>query len=113
MPDKITKNYPVRVLLARLQFFFEKNFQKNCAVDSDYTIFAQSNNNIIIIMKRLKVTEIIKLLKEDGWYLHTIKGDHRQFKHPVKKGKVTVNGKPGDTLSQELLNSIFKQAGWR
>ncbi|MCI6427444.1 MAG: hypothetical protein MR809_00935 [Rikenellaceae bacterium] len=24
-----------------------------------------------------------------------------------------MNGKPSDTLSQEILNSIFKQAGWK
>lgn len=65
-------------------------------------------------MKRFKVKEILKMLKEDGWYLSKHNGtSHRQFKHPTKKGKVTVNGKPSDTLSQELLNSIFKQAGWR
>jgi predicted RNA binding protein YcfA (HicA-like mRNA interferase family) len=64
-------------------------------------------------MKRLKVIEVIKLLEKDGWYLKNIGGDHRQFKHSAKKGKVTINGKPSETLSQELLNSIFKQAGWR
>lgn len=64
-------------------------------------------------MKRHKVREILKMLKQDGWYLKEQEGSHRQFKHPVKKGRVTINGKPGDTLSQELLNSIFKQAGWR
>ncbi len=53
------------------------------------------------------------MLKEDSWFLYAQKGSHRQFKHPVKQGKVTVNGKLSDTLSQELLNSIFKQAGWR
>ena len=30
-----------------------------------------------------------------------------------KQGKVTINGKPSDTLSQFLLNNIFKQAGWK
>ena len=64
-------------------------------------------------MKRYKVKEIINMLKADGWYLYAQKGSHRQFKHPVKEGKATVNGKPNETLSQELLNSIFKQAGWR
>lgn len=48
-----------------------------------------------------------------GWYLAVTKGDHRQFKHPVKQGRVTVNKKPSDTLEQEILNSIFKQAGWK
>lgn len=64
-------------------------------------------------MKRLKVKEVLKLLRKDGWEITKTKGSHRQLKHPSKKGKVTVNGKPSDTLSQELLNSIFKQAGWR
>lgn len=64
-------------------------------------------------MKRYKVSEILQMLKEDGWYLTFTKGSHRQFKHPTKSGKVSVNRKPSDTLDQEILNSIFKQAGWR
>lgn len=63
-------------------------------------------------MKKLKVNEVLDLLKKDGWSIHSQKGSHRQFKHPTKKGRVTVNGMPSDTLSQFLLNSIFKQAGW-
>ncbi|HCC51800.1 MAG TPA: addiction module toxin, HicA family [Porphyromonadaceae bacterium] len=64
-------------------------------------------------MKCYKVKEVIKLLEEDGWYLNNIEGSHRQFKHKTKTGKVTVNGKPNETLTQELLNSIWKQAGWK
>jgi len=64
-------------------------------------------------MKRYKVKEVIKLLEDDGWYLDRIKGSHRQFKHPTKKGTVTVNGSLNEILSQFLLNNIFKQAGWR
>lgn len=64
-------------------------------------------------MKRYKVREVIKMLMADGWYLKNIQGSHRQFKHPTKKGKVTVNGKESDPLNQFLLNSIWKQAGWK
>ena len=64
-------------------------------------------------MKKYKVSEILKMLSDDGWVLITQQGSHRQFKHPSKKGKVTVNKKPNETLSQEILNSIFKQAGWK
>ena len=53
------------------------------------------------------------MLEEDGWYHFTTKGDHRQFKHPTKKGKVTVNGPMNKEMSQENLNSIWKQAGWK
>ena len=35
------------------------------------------------------------------------------FGHKEKRETVTVNGKPSDDLSQELLNSIWKQAGWK
>jgi predicted RNA binding protein YcfA (HicA-like mRNA interferase family) len=64
-------------------------------------------------MKKYKVKELIKLLEADGWQLSSQKGSHRQFKHPTKKGKVTVNQKPSETVDQEILNSIWKQAGWR
>lgn len=64
-------------------------------------------------MKRYKVREVIEMLEADGWVLVSTKGSHRQFKHHAKKGRVTVNGSLSDNLSQFLLNSIFKQAGWR
>jgi predicted RNA binding protein YcfA (HicA-like mRNA interferase family) len=64
-------------------------------------------------LKSYKVIDILKMLKDDGWYLVAQKGSHRQFKHAVKHGKVTINGKPSDTLSRFLLNNIFKQAGWK
>ncbi len=64
-------------------------------------------------MKRYKVRQVLDLLRKDGWEIHKWKGDHRQLKHPTKKGKVTVNGKESDTVDQNNLNSIWKQAGWR
>ena len=64
-------------------------------------------------MKRYKVKEVIDLLKKDGWELKAQRGSHRQFCHPAKSGKVTVNGKMSDTMWQDNLNSIWKQAGWK
>ncbi|HOJ03518.1 MAG TPA: type II toxin-antitoxin system HicA family toxin [Bacteroidota bacterium] len=58
----------------------------------------------------MKVSEILRILEEDGWYLAATRGSHRQFKHPLKKGRVTVAGKPGDELPLGTRNSIFKQA---
>lgn len=59
-----------------------------------------------------KVREMIKIIEADGWYLKTHKGtSHRQYSHPVKKGKVTINGKPSDDLDHFLVSSILKQAG--
>lgn len=64
-------------------------------------------------MRRYKVIEVIRLLEADGWYLDYCRGDHRQYKHHTKAGKVTVRGKNSEVLSQFLLNSIWKQAGWK
>jgi len=51
------------------------------------------------------------MLEQDGWTLVRTKGSHRQFKHPVKSGTVTVAGKPGLDVPPGTLNSILKQAG--
>jgi len=59
----------------------------------------------------MKVGDILTLLKADGWFLVATRGSHRQFKHPVKSGRVTVAGKPSDDLAPGTLNSILKQAG--
>ena len=64
-------------------------------------------------MKRYKVRQVIDLLKRDGWILDRTKGDHRQFVHLTKPGTVTVSGQMSDELSHFLLNSIWKQAGWK
>ncbi len=58
----------------------------------------------------MKVAEILILLRRDGWYLVANRGSHRQFKHLVKPGRVTVAGKPSDDLAPGTLNSILKQA---
>ncbi|HLE14429.1 MAG TPA: type II toxin-antitoxin system HicA family toxin [Anaerolineales bacterium] len=50
------------------------------------------------------------LLPTQGWYLVVTKGSHRQFKHPEKRGRVTIAGHPNDDLSPGTLNSINKQA---
>ena len=38
-------------------------------------------------------------------------GSHRQFKHGTKPGRVTVPGKPSDSLAPGTLNSILSQSG--
>nr|BAL58400.1 hypothetical conserved protein [Candidatus Acetothermum autotrophicum] len=58
----------------------------------------------------MKVREVIKLIEADGWYQVTCEGSHRQFKHPTKKGRVTIAGNLGDDIAKGTLNSILKQA---
>jgi len=59
----------------------------------------------------VKIREVVRLIEDDGWYLVRTRGDHRQYKHPVKRGLVTVSGKLGDDVGKGTLNSILKQAG--
>lgn len=54
--------------------------------------------------------EVIKTLEADGWELKRVKGDHHQFKHPTKKGTVTVPH-PQKDVPTGTLKSIWKQAG--
>jgi predicted RNA binding protein YcfA (HicA-like mRNA interferase family) len=59
----------------------------------------------------MKTKEIIKLIEADGWYEVRQKGSHKQFKHSIKKGLVTVPvHRLSNDLSQGLEKSILKQA---
>ncbi len=58
-----------------------------------------------------KVREAIKLIEADGWRKVATRGSHRQFKHPVKTGRVTIAGRLSDDLAPGTYNSMLKQAG--
>ncbi len=53
---------------------------------------------------------LIKILKAEGWYKAGQKGSHVQFKHPAKKGRVTVPH-PVKDIPTGTQRSIEKQAG--
>jgi predicted RNA binding protein YcfA (HicA-like mRNA interferase family) len=59
----------------------------------------------------MKVRDVIKLIEDDGWRPVVTKGSHKQYKHPAKKGRVTIAGHPADELAPGTLNSVLKQAG--
>lgn len=54
--------------------------------------------------------QLIKLIKADGWILKEVAGDHHQYIHPTKPGKVTIPH-PNKDLPIKTINSILKQAG--
>ncbi|MBI3652292.1 MAG: type II toxin-antitoxin system HicA family toxin [Acidobacteria bacterium] len=56
--------------------------------------------------------EVIKRLKAEGWYEVRQVGSHKQFKHDIKSGLVTVPVHGNKDLPKGTLASIFKQAGW-
>ena len=59
----------------------------------------------------MKVREVIRLLEQDGWVLVVRRGSHRQFKHPLKPGRVTVSGNLGDEMPKGTFASVRRQAG--
>jgi len=61
----------------------------------------------------MKVREVLRLLRDDGWEQVRQRGSHRQLQHQEKLGTVTVAGKPGDELHPRTAASILKQAGLR
>ncbi len=61
-------------------------------------------------MKSYSSREIIKILKNDGWYEVNCVDDHHQFKHPTKKGRVTVTH-PVKDIPKATVKAIGIQAG--
>lgn len=59
-----------------------------------------------------KTREVLKALKRDGWIeARTGPGDHVQYKHPTKRGRVTVDtGEP--EIPTGTLRSIYRAAEW-
>lgn len=61
-------------------------------------------------MRSYSSREVLKILKDNGWYEVGCDGDHHQFKHPKKKGHVTLTH-PRKDIPVGTLKSIAKQAG--
>jgi predicted RNA binding protein YcfA (HicA-like mRNA interferase family) len=59
----------------------------------------------------MKVRDLIRQIEDDGWRQVAQRGSHRQYKHHVKPGKVTIAGAPSDDVHPKTLSSVLKQAG--
>ena len=63
-------------------------------------------------MRSYSSREVTAALIADGWYEVNCEGSHHQFKHPVKKGRVTVKD-PVKDIPRKTLDSIERQSGLR
>lgn len=61
-------------------------------------------------MKSYSSKEVIRILNAGGWYEVACVGDHHQFKHPSKPGRVTLTH-PVKDVPIRNLKSIERQAG--
>ena len=59
----------------------------------------------------MKIRELIRQVEADGWRHVKTRGSHRQYKHPVKRGRVTIPGHSGDDVHPATLKSVLTQAG--
>jgi predicted RNA binding protein YcfA (HicA-like mRNA interferase family) len=61
-------------------------------------------------MGSLSSREVIQNLKDDGWFHVSTVGDHYQFRHATKPGKVTVPH-PNKDLKIKTVRAIERQSG--
>ena len=59
----------------------------------------------------MKCSEVLRLLKKDGWYVKTQRGSHIKLVHPTKKGVLIFPNHGSAELGIGLQNKLFKQAG--
>ncbi|MFN7997634.1 MAG: type II toxin-antitoxin system HicA family toxin [Bryobacteraceae bacterium] len=59
----------------------------------------------------MKVRDLLRRLEDAGWQLKTMKGSHRQYRHPHKGMVVTVPGHPGSDIPIGTLKAILRSAG--
>jgi predicted RNA binding protein YcfA (HicA-like mRNA interferase family) len=64
----------------------------------------------LYIIKVVSSREVIRILKDDGWYEVRVESSHHQFAHPTKPGIVTVTH-PRKDIPLGTLKSIARQAG--
>lgn len=61
-------------------------------------------------MKSYSSRDVLRILMDDGWYEVACVGDHHQFKHDTKPGRVTLTH-PVKDVPIRNLKSIERQAG--
>ena len=59
----------------------------------------------------MKVREVIRMIEREGWRFERQRGSHRIYRHPEKRGTVTVAGKPGEDVPAGALGHVLRQAG--
>ncbi|HZR68797.1 MAG TPA: type II toxin-antitoxin system HicA family toxin [Burkholderiales bacterium] len=57
----------------------------------------------------MSVADVLRIL---GWVQVGTRRGHGQYKHPSRRGRLTVAGNPGDGLAPGSLESLLKQSGY-
>ncbi len=59
----------------------------------------------------MKSSELLRLLKQDGWFEKRQKGSHIIMTHPTKDGMLIVPSHGSAEVGTGLASKILKQAG--
>jgi mRNA interferase HicA len=59
----------------------------------------------------MKCSEVLRLLKKDGWYAISQSGSHMKLVHDVKEGIIIFPNHGSQELGKGLEKKILKQAG--
>jgi mRNA interferase HicA len=59
----------------------------------------------------MKSSELIRLLKKDGWFVIRQSGSHMIMQHPVKKGQIVMPAHGSNEVGKGLEKKIKKDAG--
>ena len=59
----------------------------------------------------MKCSELLRILKRDGWYAVSQKGSHLKLKHPAKKKIIIFPNHGSQEIGKGLEKKILKDAG--
>jgi predicted RNA binding protein YcfA (HicA-like mRNA interferase family) len=81
-----------------------------CVSPSTAEILDAQAYGAIASVPAMKVRALVRLLEDQGWRLVRTRGSHRQFKHALFPGTLTVAGKASAEMPPGTLSAILKQA---
>lgn len=58
----------------------------------------------------MKSSELLRIMKKDGWFEVRQSGSHIMMRHPVKEGSIPVPYHASNEVKKGLLNAILKKA---
>jgi len=59
----------------------------------------------------VKCSELLRILKKDGWFVVSQKGSHVKLRHDEKEGIIIFPNHGSDEVGKGLERKILKQAG--
>lgn len=59
----------------------------------------------------MKTSELLKILRKDGWFLERSGSRHDIYKHPTKKEQIAIPRHGTKELAVGTANQILKEAG--